>query len=410
MTAGSGFPSDSQFEFELQRTMGQVAYGAAEIGECLAAAQKVQAGDVDGWHTAWHDLATWVRQQAESAEARGHRVSAREGYLRAANYFRTSDFFLHADPTDPRISVASAAAVRSFVDATRLMDAHVEPIEIPYGDTTLPGYFYRADGAAPGEVRPTVVIHNGFDGSGEEIWSLGGRAVQERGMHVIAFEGPGQGRVIREQGLPFRTDWEAVVTPVVDHALTRPDVDPERIALVGISLGGVLAPRAAAHEPRLAAVVAWDGVYDAGCVPPDVVFAGSGIEPDELWRRLDADQDHELDAYIEKLTDVDDTIAWIVDHGTWVMGVEHARALFHRYGDFHVKDGVAERIACPVLVLEASDDFAFAGQPEMLASHLTAPHDLVTFDTERGGSLHNQVDVLRRAGGVIADWIAETLR
>lgn len=401
----SGFPAGSQFEFELQRTMGQVAYGAAEIGECFATAQRVVHGDVDSWHDAWHSTASWLYDVAAKAERSGHVVSAREGFLRSSNYFRTSEFFLHADPADERITAASRHAVESFRRATSLMPSPVTPVEIPYGDTTLPGYFYRADGARDGEPRPTVLIHNGFDGTGEEVWSFGGRAGQERGFHVIAFEGPGQGRVIREQGLPFRPDWEKVVSPVVDYASKRDDVDDQRIALIGISLGGVLAPRAAAFEPRLAAVVAWDGVYDGGLVPSDLVFRDAGIEPTELRRRLRAEEDEELDLLLEQLAAERDTIRWVIDHGTWVMGAEHGRALFDRYGDFHLRDGVAESIACPVLVLEASDDFAFQGQPEMLMAHLTAPSELVSFSAEHGGSLHNQVDVFRQANAVIFNWL-----
>ena len=74
--------------------------------------------------------------------------------------------------------------------------------------------------------------------------------------------------------MPFRVDWEAVVTPVVDFALTLPGVDPQKIALMGVSMGGVLAPRAAAFEKRISALVANDGLYDFGApqlaaVPPD---------------------------------------------------------------------------------------------------------------------------------------------
>ncbi len=70
----------------------------------------------------------------------------------------------------------------------------------------------------------------------------GAIAAVRRGYNCLTFEGPGQGEVIREQGLPFRYDWEKVVTPVVDYALSRPEVDPRKVALFGISLGGVPGP------------------------------------------------------------------------------------------------------------------------------------------------------------------------
>jgi alpha-beta hydrolase superfamily lysophospholipase len=81
----------------------------------------------------------------------------------------------------------------------------------------------------------------------------GARAGVERGWNVLAFDGPGQYGPIHRERLPFRPDWEKVVTPVVDFALTLPGVDPEKIALMGISMGGYLAPRAAAFEKRISA-------------------------------------------------------------------------------------------------------------------------------------------------------------
>jgi alpha-beta hydrolase superfamily lysophospholipase len=75
----------------------------------------------------------------------------------------------------------------------------------------------------------------------------------ERGYNCLTFEGPGQGGVIRKQNIPFRYDWEKVVTPVLDYAFSREKiVDPNRIALMGISMGGYLAARAAAFEDRIA--------------------------------------------------------------------------------------------------------------------------------------------------------------
>ncbi|RKL01743.1 hypothetical protein BFJ71_g5072 [Fusarium oxysporum] len=93
-----------------------------------------------------------------------------------------------------------------------------------------------------------------------------GKAILERGMNVITYEGPGQPTVRRKQNLGFIHEWEKVVTPVVDYLLTRPEVDPKSIGLLGYSFGGMLAPRAAAFEHRLAPVFAVDGVYEFASV------------------------------------------------------------------------------------------------------------------------------------------------
>jgi dienelactone hydrolase len=77
----------------------------------------------------------------------------------------------------------------------------------------------------------------------------------ERGYNVLTFDGPGQYGPIHRERMPFRTDWEPVVTPIVDFALSLPGVDPERIVLMGVSMGGVLAPRAAAL--RSASLHSW---------------------------------------------------------------------------------------------------------------------------------------------------------
>lgn len=85
------FARNPQYEFGLMRVMGQTPYGAAEIGECLAAASRILEGDDDRWYDEWTATAEWVLAQGEQALAGGHRVSARDAFLRAANYFRTSE-------------------------------------------------------------------------------------------------------------------------------------------------------------------------------------------------------------------------------------------------------------------------------------------------------------------------------
>ena len=109
-----------------------------------------------------------------------------------------------------------------------------------------------------------MLMHTGFDGTAEEMHYGGAVAGVERGYHVLSFDGPGQGAARHLDGLVFRPDWENVVTPVLDWVITRPEVDQSRVGLIGFSMGGLLAPRAAAFEHRLAACVAVDGVYELG--------------------------------------------------------------------------------------------------------------------------------------------------
>jgi len=118
------------------------------------------------------------------------------------------------------------------------------PIEIPFEGMTLPGYLCLVDKS--GTKRPLLIVHSGFDGTAEELYFEIAHFAVKRGYNVLLFEGPGQGGMIRVQKMPFRPNWETVVTPVVDYAITRKEVDAKRIALMGISFGGYLAPRAVA--------------------------------------------------------------------------------------------------------------------------------------------------------------------
>ena len=142
---------------------------------------------------------------------------------------------------------------------TLLMDTPVEQVQIPYEQTMLPGYFFRPGDS--GKPRPTLIVNCGYDSTAEESYLEVAAAALQRQYNCLTFEGPGQGPLIREQQIPFRHDWEKVITPVVDYLLTRSDVEPTQITLMGISIGGYLAPRAAAFEHRLAAVIANDGLF-----------------------------------------------------------------------------------------------------------------------------------------------------
>ena len=115
------------------------------------------------------------------------------------------------------------------------------------------------------QLRPaaaTAHFNNGSDGSLPFAWAVAVAPALERGYNCLTFYGPGEGLALVDQGLHFRPDWEQVITPVVDYALSRPEVDPSRVALMGDSQGGYWVPRAVAFEHRVAAAVADPGVWD----------------------------------------------------------------------------------------------------------------------------------------------------
>lgn len=403
------FPDDSQFWFETLRVLGHAAYGGSDFGEVLATVERIDSGDYDGWYDAWLATAHRLAAEANRAKASGHSVSARDAFMRASTYYRTAEFFLHGDPTDPRIDHAYDRSVACFHEAASRFEPVIEPVEIPYEGTTLHGYLYRAGDA--GQSRPTMLMHNGFDGATEEMHFFGAAAGVERGYNVLTFDGPGQPSAIHGKKLVLRPDWENVVGPILDWMIEQPGVDEDRIGLLGISLGGMLAPRAAAFERRLAAVVAVDGVYDASTPLTEPL----PLDLDEITRRANAAHDEEFDALLVDAIDRSPLLRWAFGHGQYVTGTSSPRAFLASYLRFNLFDGVAERITCPTLVCAAENDLFFAGdganrpQADLLYEHLACPKTLLRFTGEEGADAHCHVGAQRLAMARIYDWLDRTL-
>jgi pimeloyl-ACP methyl ester carboxylesterase len=396
------FESDDAFWFETLRSFSHTAYGGADFGEVLATAQKIEPGDFDSWHDEWLALAERIAGEARRCERRRHQVSARDSFLRASNYYRVAGSFLRGNPGDPRVTIAFDLGAACFRSAAALFDPCIEPVQIPFEGAALRGYFYRGSGTG---ARPTVVIHSGFDGSMEENHFLGAAALAERGYHVLSFDGPGQPGMMHRERMASRPDWETVVGPVLDYLLARPETDPDRVALMGISFGGVLAPRAAAFDPRIKALVAFDGVYNLGENLVQRLVPGA---PELRRALLRVDSIPDLDASLARAMAARTDIRGEMQNGAWVLGTDTPRQTLLRMLDFNVADGVAESITCPTLVCSGASDLSLAGQPEKLYEHLTCPKTLISFTAEEGADAHVQVGAMRLACSRIGDWLDET--
>ena len=114
---------DAQFDFQTLRLLGSAASGDAEAGEVLSTAYRIQEGDFESWTAEWLKTAQRVHEIAERSRERGHTVSAREAYFRASNYYRAAEFYLHGDPSDPRIIDFSRRARACFEQALGLSSA-----------------------------------------------------------------------------------------------------------------------------------------------------------------------------------------------------------------------------------------------------------------------------------------------
>ena len=370
---------DELLDAQLLRTLGAAAAGGADIGECLATAARLDGTDPDRWYREWTALAERVLAATERDLDDGNRVSAQGGFLRAANYFRTAGVMLIGAPLDQRLVESNRRHTDMFRRGASLLPTPPETLAIPYETTTLPGYFFRSH--ATNRPAPTVILTGGYDGSAEELYFLTGAAALARGYNVLAFDGPGQGAALLQQGLVLRPDWENVIGPVVDHLSTRTDVDPARIALIGLSLGAHLAPRAASGEHRLAACIADCGSFDlfASALsrmpkPLRDGFAVGRPLPTALLRRI-------LDMLASK-----PTAGWALRRGQLVHGVDSPLAYLQALRDYTLA-GRAEQIICPTFVCHAEGDDIGDSAPQ-LAAALRCPHQFVTFTAAEGAGDH----------------------
>jgi dienelactone hydrolase len=390
--------SDRTFDFNLLRWHGLAPYRGTDVAEVLDVAGRIVPGDFESWHREFFALAQHVEQEGWSGLPASP-ITRRDRAFRAASYYRAADFFLHGAPDDPRIMRTWAVAREQFDRAISLMSPAGERVAIPADGFTIPAIFFRA--GQDSTPRPTVLMFNGFDGSQEEMLHVCGIAALERGFNVVTFEGPGQPTVIREQRIGFRHDWEQVVTPVVDHCEDLAGVDASRLGLIGVSFGGYLAPRAAAFEPRIGAVVTIDGLFDGHESVTNLLTA-------ELKAMLAAEDAEAFNAAIEAAMEHNTGLRWYVQHALWCFRVPTPYDFFVAARPYTL-DGVAERIACPVLVCSAADDHLNPGQAEKLAAALGDRATLRSFTAAESAGAHSHPGASMLMNGVVLDWLAAAL-
>src|SRR5574338_466082 len=303
--------TDKTFSCELLRAASYGLYGGSEIGEVLATAKQIRQGDFESWYQAWHKTAARAESIAEEARTKGHRVSAGQAFLRASNYYRTAEFFLA--PEDPRRPPTFERSRQTFWQFLALSGLCVEQVRTPYEGTTLPGYFYRVDDS--GIPRPTLLALGGFDSTGEELYFFAAAAALQRGYNILTFEGPGQGEPLRVQHLPARPDYEVPVRAAVDYLWTRSEVDRERVALMGTSLGGYYAPRAAAFEPRLKALIVYGVLFDLWTMR-------TKTKP-MLARLGDWKSKPRVEAVLQLTARFNAELRWQIENGMWVFGAQN---------------------------------------------------------------------------------------
>jgi hypothetical protein len=394
---GIRFSPDPDDDFDIRCVLGLSVEGASDIGEVLAAVAGVRKGDHESWFRAWHDLGARTLQTADAAASGAHPVSAAEAYLRASTYFATAVNAVAALPDDDQLLPTfrlQQKAWDAFVDRAPVP---VERVSIAYGDGALPGYLFHP--AHRDATIGTLVAVNGSDGSLAALWGSCVAAGLRRGYRVLVFDGPGQQSELFEHDVPFRPDWENVLTPVYEYLAAREDVDAARIAVYGISQAGYWVPRALAFEHRFAAAIADPGVVD-------VSTSWTGHLPKSMLGLLERGETEKFDREMALAMKLSPTLA-----RTWRFRARPYRTDGYAETIAAVRQydvaGVAAQITTPLLITSPENEQFWPGQAERLAELTASVSTLVRFTAAEGADEHCQPLARSLTAQRMFDWLDE---
>ena len=254
-------------------------------------------------------------------------------------------------------------------------------MEVPFeGGKSLPAYFVKKAGTEA--VRyPTILFFDGLDVTKEIQYFRGVEELAKRGMACLILDGPGNGESIRFRGMPARHDSEVAGGAAIDYLEKRGDVNKDRIGVMGISLGGYFAPRAAAFEKRFKACVAWGAQYDYHAV----------------WK-----------SRVERAFKT--ALSVPGEHIAWFLGVDTMDAALKKLEPFTLA-GVAGKIECPFLLTHGEADAQISTEiaRKQFAEVGSKDKTFKIFTRQEGGAEHCQGDNLTLGITYIADWFTDKL-
>jgi len=314
----------------------------------------------DDWCRAWSVKAAHHEQLGREALAQGHNLTAGECLQRAGVYYHFGSFLFAHDPEQMK------AAHKKQIECRQLALPHLTPpgerVEIPYEGKRLAGILRKPAGVAK---PPVVVMAVGLDSTKEETDAYE-MPFLARGMATLVFEGPGQGEA--QYDFPIRGDYEVPVRAVLDYVETRKDLDTGRIGMWGVSLGGYYAPRATAHDKRIKACIALGGPFNMG------------------------------DAF--------DRLPGLTRETFRIRSHAKTRDEAHRNANTLSLEGIAERITCPIFIVNGRQDRVIpAADAERLAREVKGPVTLMMI--EDGNHIANNRAYRWRSQS--ADWMKEQL-
>jgi len=389
-----GVFKDPETDWAFNRTLEFMAEKAAEIGECLYAARRIDERDGDSWINGWASLGERVEALGDESLKGGHVVSAREAYLRACNYWRAAEYA--CTPSHPRFTETWRRSVDAFRKACPLFKPEVQVVHVPFKGKMLSGYYMRSDDS---ETKPTMFAAGGNDSSLEEITIAAGFSAIRRGYNFFTFEFPGhRGAVHLYPDCVKRSDYSAPFGAAFDLLEGLQGVD-DRIALAGYSYGGYVVSQVAAREPRVKALVPDSPLMDIPGLQRSSPFS-------KAFKAIPAGL---LDKAVEMKLRSAPVLKGLIYYTIWTWGCPN----FKEWIDWGPKlesviTDEVQMIRCPTLALvsEHEGDYMVDQAKDFIDRIGSVNKRLHVFTQERDGSHdHCQLDNLSRGQQVMYDWL-----
>jgi len=380
------FPDNYRWSHGLLIGLNTAPWGGAEIGEVnrIGLRLKDKVGDDDAWFREWTREARKVEDAGRALVAEGRTTSGAQYLQRASAYYHVGERFLQ--PKSREGNDAYMRGVQTFRDAAaHIKRPRIEHVEVPYGATSLPAIFIHAEPANVSGKTPAMVFFDGLDVTKEIQYFKGVADLAARGIACLIVDGPGNGESIRFRDLYLRPDTEHYATPVFDYLAARPEVDPKRIGVMAISLGGYYAPRAAAFEQRFACCIAWGAQWD--------------------YRKIWADR-------FDRLARADTpSLSVAHEHIAWVLNVKTQDEVLKALEPFRL-DGVVQKITCPFLMLhgEGDEQIPLPEARKCFDAVGSKQKTFKLFTREEGGYHHCQIDNQSICSAYMWDWLEQMLR
>lgn len=355
------------------------------IGEIVDMCQPIRDAAASGsdagtpqFMAKWVEMGDKLIGLADEDEAAGRGFSASDKLERASLYLLVAERMQgHGHPGREE---TYARALETFARSTRLGSINRERVEIPLTTGTMPALYTRAEGPGP---HPVVVYCNGLDSCKELLyWSRLPEALAKRGISTLCVDQPGTGEALRLQNLPVDPHSENWASKAVDWLETQPDVDPKRIGMTGISLGGHFAPRAVAYEPRFASGACWGANHNWAEVQQ---------------KRLKREGENPVPHY------------WA--HVIWAFGAKDMDDFLAKAEDMNL-NGHMGGVRVPFLVTHGAKDRQISVDyaQDCYDQLVNSPRrELKLFTDREGGVEHVGADNMSFGRDYIADWFAETL-